>query len=139
VTAKPVSSPGRGGTRNGASGQRTLLRRPRVLPGFTLIELLVVIAIIATLASLLLPALGRAKSSARSVQCLGQLRQIGLAVRMYGDDNDDLLPRSQHSAFANGQLPPEARRNPPRDGLLRHFGPLEGCGRRREIGGNRAV
>jgi len=58
---------------------------PRI--GFTLIELLVVIAIIAILAALLLPALSKAKSSARSTSCKSSLRQIGLAVKMYVDDN----------------------------------------------------
>jgi prepilin-type N-terminal cleavage/methylation domain-containing protein/prepilin-type processing-associated H-X9-DG protein len=72
---------------------------------FTLIELLVVVAIVGLLASLLLPALARAKGTARSIQCLGHLRQIGLAVGFYADDHDDELPRSQHSAFAHGQLP----------------------------------
>jgi len=70
---------------------------------FTLIELLVVIAIIAVLAALLLPALSKAKESARSIQCLNQMRQIGLAVRLYSEDNNDEFPRSQHSAFAHGQ------------------------------------
>jgi prepilin-type N-terminal cleavage/methylation domain-containing protein/prepilin-type processing-associated H-X9-DG protein len=71
--------------------------------GFTLIELLVVIAIIALLAALLLPALTRAKETARATQCLNQMRQIVLAVRLYADANNDELPRSQHSAFAHGQ------------------------------------
>jgi prepilin-type N-terminal cleavage/methylation domain-containing protein/prepilin-type processing-associated H-X9-DG protein len=72
---------------------------------FTLIELLVVIAIIAILAALLLPALSRAKESAKSIQCLNQLRQISLATRFYAEENEDLFPRSQHSAVANRQLP----------------------------------
>lgn len=73
--------------------------------GFTLIELLVVISIIAVLASMLLPVLARARESARRIQCVNQMKQIGLAFQLYSDSNNEELPRSQHSAFANKQLP----------------------------------
>ena len=59
---------------------------------FTLIELLVVIAIIAILAALLLPVLGRAKESARGAACIGNLRQVGVALQLYVDANNQRLP-----------------------------------------------
>lgn len=61
-------------------------------PGFTLIELLVVVAIIAVIAALLLPALGKMQESGRTAQCLSNMRQMGIAVRLYAQDNDGLLP-----------------------------------------------
>jgi len=62
--------------------------------GFTLVELLVVIGIIALLISILLPVLGRAQSAARSTVCLSQLKQIGSAVALYVNAEDQFLPPS---------------------------------------------
>jgi prepilin-type processing-associated H-X9-DG protein/prepilin-type N-terminal cleavage/methylation domain-containing protein len=68
---------------------------------FTLVEVLVVIAIVAVMAALLLPALGRARAKARQATCLNNMRQCGLALRMYSVDWKDYLPSPNAGSYGD--------------------------------------
>src|SRR3569833_259622 len=71
---------------------------------FTLIELLIVIAVIAILAALLLPALSKAKETATRVQCLNNVRQIGLGTHLYTEDSNNTIPLVLDWPESGGQL-----------------------------------
>jgi prepilin-type N-terminal cleavage/methylation domain-containing protein/prepilin-type processing-associated H-X9-DG protein len=87
VNAQQANTPAR---------RRPSQQRPRSRGyAFTLIELLVVIAIISILAGLMLPALARAKAKGYNAVCVNNLRQLGIATRLYADDNNNRLPSAE--------------------------------------------
>ena len=118
-----------GSTRTGSVPS---LLRTRTARAFTLIELLVVITIIAVLAALLLPAIGLARSAARSAQCLANLRQVGMGMQAFADDHQGRLPRIKTADNRHWQelVSPYVEANAtaePRAGETRRGSVLWGC------------
>src|SRR5262245_21980176 len=74
------------------SPRKNLSRTPKA---FSLIELMAVCAIISILAGLLLPGISRAKTRAHNAVCINQLRQLGIACRLYSEDNNNRLPSAE--------------------------------------------
>ncbi|MGR3175107.1 MAG: prepilin-type N-terminal cleavage/methylation domain-containing protein [Candidatus Scalindua sp.] len=77
------------------------MKIPKFNKGFTLIELLVVIAIIGILAGILLPVLSRARESARKTQCMSNLKQIGMGLIMYANENNEAFPQDLTTVAAD--------------------------------------
>ncbi len=77
------------------------MKRTKLNKGFTLIELLVVIAIIGILAGILLPVLSRARESARKTQCASNVKQIGMGLIMYANENNEQFPTSTTGSMAS--------------------------------------
>ena len=89
-----------------ARRRHTAAFTPHARRGFTLIELLVVIAIIAIIAAILFPVFAQAREKAREITCVSNARQVGIAVRMYVQDNDETMPIFEmYNTAASGGAP----------------------------------
>jgi len=95
----PKSIPHARETANGYPDEKSQQSARSTCCAFTLVELLVVIAVIATLAALLLPAFSRAKESGRATVCLGNLHQLGIALQLYAQENNNRLPYMRDQIF----------------------------------------
>lgn len=94
----------------------------RSVRGFTIIELLVVLVVVAILATVLLPALSKAKAKAMRISCVGRLKNIGLSNRIFATDNADLFPWQRSLANATNRINfPDLTGLPPADQVVRIY------------------